>query len=64
MLDDLVNDLNLIVGLNAEFVAELSKLLVVELHAIIRNDLLRYVVLIYYCLLYKVLEFFAGDRGK
>ena len=48
--------------LDAEFVVEFFELLVVELRAIIRNDLLRYVVLTYYYLSYKILDLFAGDH--
>ena len=74
VFDDLINDLNLIVGLrminrrevllDAKFIAEFPELLAVELCAIVRNDLLRYVVSAYYCLPYKVLDFFARDRRK
>ena len=74
VFDDLVNGLNLTVGLrminrrevllNAEFVVEFPKFLAVKLCAIIRNDLLRYVVSAYYFLPYEVLDLFTRDRGE
>ena len=74
VFDDLINDLKLTVGLrminqrevflNVEFVAEFPKFLAVEWCAIIRNDLLRYIVSAYYCLSYEVLDFLTGDHGE
>ena len=74
MFDDLVNNLNMTVGLrmvnwkevflDTEFVVEFSELFNVELGTIIRDDLLRCAVSTYYYLPYKILDFFAGDRGK
>ena len=74
MFDDLINDLNLIVGLrminrrevllNAEFVVESPKFVTVKFCVVIINDLPRYSVLAYYCLPYKVLDLLTGDHGE
>ena len=74
VLDNLVNGLNLTiclrminrreVFLDVELVTEFSELLPIELRTIIENNLLRYAVSTYYCLLYKVLDFFVGDHGE
>ena len=73
VFNDLINGLNLTVGLrminqrevflNAKFIAEFSKFLAVELRAIIINDLLKYVISVYYCLSYEVLDLLTGNSG-
>ena len=74
VFNDLINGLNLIVGLRminrrevflyVELAAEFSKFFAVELCSIIRNDLLRYAISAYYCLSYEVLNLLIGDRGQ
>ena len=74
MLNDFINGLDLTVSLRmidqrevflyAELAAEFSEFSTVELRSIVRNDLVRYAKLTYYCLPYEVLDLLTQDRGQ
>ena len=74
VLNDLINGLNLTVGLRminrrevllyAELAAKFSKFFAIKLCSVIIKDLLRYAVSAYYCLPYEVLDLLARDRGQ